>query len=325
MAVTIRITETYDMKTSVGRMGLIGIHTPKVAQINKLYPGLINQYKFMRLVKCDIAGACASVLPADPKQIGVESGDIAPEDMFNPILYKPVSNESFETIVARIYGQTDVSYLGSVNTGNLNMTTDEQFQTYYGLLASKGWLKAMPQRGFALRGLVPICHTLVSSYGNLSMNGFTNKTTVNDTLSTATNSTNAIVPFRGRPVRMPRLPTHVASFSGGGVPNADGSAQSNFEFIPTTFCAVLITPPARLNEFYYRMRVTWTIRFENLVPSTEFMNASGIQTVGQRSYQKGWTEPSAKSIDVAGTVASLPNETDTIDTVDVSINKIMES
>ena len=43
--VTVRISETYDLSTKVGKMGIVGIHTPTGSLIDKLWPGLVLQYK----------------------------------------------------------------------------------------------------------------------------------------------------------------------------------------------------------------------------------------------------------------------------------------
>ena len=90
----VRISETYDLSTQVGKMGLIAVHTHSFHAISGAWGGLAKNHKFMRLVNCDITMACASMLPADPLQIGTEAGDIAPQDMFNPILFKGGSSRS---------------------------------------------------------------------------------------------------------------------------------------------------------------------------------------------------------------------------------------
>lgn len=324
MATTVRITETYDLKTTVGKLGFIGIHTPTGEQVRRLYPGLVKNHRFVRVLNCDVVGACASVLPADPLQVGVTAGAVAPEDMFNPILFKAVSNESFDTIVSRVYGQTDVSSLGSVNVGE-NASTDpiqNAFDIYYALLASKGWRKSMPQSGFGLKGLVPLAHTVLSNFGNverpsnkyvLSEDGETPEPVpdIDGVPSwTAANSVSEIasgVLYRGKSVRMPKFPLHM-------------NAPENWDAIPNlnlvkTFVACIVVPPARLNEFYYRMRVTWTLRFEEVVPSTEFGGGSALLNTGRVSYGRGYDYTTSKS--------ELASSVDAVDTVDVDINKIM--
>lgn len=322
MATTVRVTETYDMKTTVGKIGLIGIHTPTGEQIRRLYPGLVKNHRFVRVLKCDVFGACASYLPADPLQVGVTSGAVAPEDMFNPILFKAVTNESFDTIVSKVYGATDVSLLGSVNEENPNFTEADAFSVYYSLLASKGWRKAMPQSGFGLKGLVPLAHTLITNYGNVKAPG--NNYVLSDdgetpiaepelsevpvwTISGNTDNVNAGIVYRGKSVRMPKFPLHVF-----GPENWDAIPNLN---LVKTFVACIIVPPARLNEFYYRMRVSWTLRFEEVIPTTEVANGGSMLQIGSRSYGRDYQYENSK--------AELPNSLNAVDTVDVELNKIM--
>lgn len=329
MATTVRITETYDMKTTVGKIGLVGIHTPSPSLLNKLYPGLMRNHRFIRFKRCDVVGACASVLPADPLQVGVTAGAVAPEDMFNPILYKAVTNSSFDTIMARLYGQPDLS-TGSLCRNDMDVSgvTSEatQFDMYYGLLASKGWRKAMPQAGFRVKGLIPICHTLISTYGNLARpNNFNvvdadteaerlvpnvaDVNTLNDNGVVDTTEAQAIT-FRGKSVKMPRLPLHVEPEGLTAVPQNP--------VLPKTFVMALVTPPARLHEFFYRVRVSWVCSFEEVIPLTEFGGyTSVLASAGQTAHASNYTYETSK--------ADLSNVADMSDAEGVDINKIMES
>lgn len=330
MATTVKITETYDLKTTSGKLGIIGIHTPSSRQIRQLYPGLVKNHRFIRLIKCDIFGACASVLPADPLSVGVTEGDVAPEDMFNPILYKPVSNQSFETVLSRIYDSNDVTTLGSVtynepSAGGFS-AAENNFRVYYSLLSEgKKWKKAMPQRGFSLTGLVPICYQMINTYGQnipvnrtktvLGENGVstvdipdsTGVTVANDEWSTTSEKDLAIT-LRGQAVKMPRIPMHYGMESVTDV--------ASFQ-IPKTFCAMFLIPPSRLHEFYYRMRVSWTVRFENVCPATEFANGAAMLTEAGYSYGRNYSYSDSKVV--------LDNMESSVDTNDVAITKIMES
>ena len=176
--VQVRISETYDLSTKVGKMGIVGIHTPTGGLIDKMWSGLVLQTDRFRFVKCDVAMACASMLPADPLQIGVEAGAIAPQDMFNPILYRAVSNDSMNNFLAFIQNCGASSAIkpilnkGSiveVNNANFkesdSSTVVDQFEMYYGLLASDGWRKAMPQSGLTMNGLYPLVYQVVNQYG----------------------------------------------------------------------------------------------------------------------------------------------------------------
>lgn len=323
MMVTVRITETYDMKTTVGKLGVVGIHTPKWGQMMRLYPGLMMQHKYARFKKCDIVGACASVLPADPLQVGVSSGMVAPEDLFNPILMKAVTNEGFDTIVNMIYNASQVQSLGSVNeveTDGTDITADNAMDIYYALLEqNKKWKKAMPQNGFMMRGLVPIAHTLLSTYGDMikpanvfsganavAQNQTTAKVTDQDGAETWSNKP---LTFRGKSVRMPRFPLQVFQHDGTG----QVSSYPDLE----TFVACLVLPPAKLHEFYYRMRVSWTVEFSGLISTTDYGTISNVEQNGVISHGSNYSFAQSKT--------KLDTSTDMADTTDVSIKKIMES
>jgi hypothetical protein len=122
--------------------------------------------------------ACASMLPADPLQVGVEAGDIAPQDMFNPILYKAVSNDAMSNLLNKINAGGQTSNTGTwFNKNSVSSQNDvsfnydatkeiDQFAMYYGLLSdTDGWKKAMPQAGLQMRELVPLTFSLVATQG----------------------------------------------------------------------------------------------------------------------------------------------------------------
>lgn len=322
--VTVKITETYDMKTTVGKLGVVGIHTPKWGQMMRLYPGLMMNHKYARFKKCDIVGACASVLPADPLQVGVSSGMVAPEDMFNPILMKAVTNEGFDTIVNMIYNASQVQSLGSVNeveTDGSDITADNAMDIYYALLEqNKKWKKAMPQNGFMMRGLVPIAHTLLSTYGdtmkpvNATVNGVAdipgNLPNVNASSQDAVATANkkALV-FRGKSVRMPRFPLQVFQHDGTG----QVTSYPDLE----TFVACIVLPPAKLHEFYYRMRVSWTVEFSQVISTTDYGTIANVEQNGVISHGSNYSFAQSKT--------RLDTSTDMADTTDVDIKKIMES
>jgi len=180
----VKVSETYDLSTKPDKMGLLGIHTPDGKLVYSMWRGLFENFRRMRYVSCDVAMACASMLPADPLQIGVEAGDIAPQDMFNPILYKAVSNDSMSNLLNKIYAggglYDDETWLNknsvsSENTPDFHYddTKDvDQFAMYYGLLAdTDGWRKAMPQAGLEMRNLVPLTFSLVATQGQPSVIG----------------------------------------------------------------------------------------------------------------------------------------------------------
>lgn len=179
----VKVSETYDLSTKPDKMGMLGIHTPDGKLVYSMWSGFYQNFRKMRYASCDVAMACASMLPADPLQIGVEAGDIAPQDMFNPILYKACSNDSMSTLLNRIYagahgGGTPWVGQNSVTSDNspdflFSSTQDiDQFAMYYGLLSdTSGWKKAMPQAGLQIKGLVPITWSLLATQGQPSVIG----------------------------------------------------------------------------------------------------------------------------------------------------------
>lgn len=326
--VTVRVSETYDLNTYKDRMGIVAIHTPREALIKRLYSGLMTNHRFIRYVKCDVHGACASVLPADPLQVGVEAGTVAPEDMFNPILYKAVTNEAFDSIANRVssaYGSggTSQNAPDSVDIEQVGVNAETAFANYYALLSENDrWAKSMPQQGFSITDLVPLAHTVLNSFGNMLKPGNVpvtvgqqNTASVPGTLGDVPHIQGGTDPytdtmrlvggamtFRGHAVPCPRMPLHYST------------DDSSF-YYPKTMVAILILPPARRNIFYYRMRVTWTVEFTDVIPATEFTSQSANANIGGRAYFKAWTDPTT----------DLDSQNDTVDVSDMEIKKIMES
>nr|WCR62152.1 MAG: capsid protein [Smacoviridae sp.] len=297
---TVRIQETYDLGTTVNRFGMIGIHTPSMSLIAKLYAGLLLNYKHVHLDKCDFAVACASVLPADPLQVGTEAGSIAPQDMFNPILYRAVSNESYNTILNRVYNTdytplntgADGSVSGPGTAGNQPFSSPlSTFEKYYALLGDSGWKKAMPQSGFAMTNLVPLVYNVVNNFGDTYIPSGTVSAshTVNATTGggQVTKITNLAIPFHGHSLPMPRIPT-VSGIVAPSYDTAGTTMQSipipDLNTIPKTYVAVIVTPPAKQHVLYYRLRVVWTITFSEPVSLVERASLTELQYLGTFTY-----------------------------------------
>ena len=302
---SVRITETYDLSTTVNKLGIIGIHTPSADQLLKMYPGLVRNYRKIALSGCDVTIACASMLPADPLQIGTEAGSIAPQDLFNPILYTAVSNDKMNTIQARIMAGTDIG-LGSISTADIN---GDNFKIYYSLLADKdGWKKAMAQNGLQMTGLYPIVYEVLSNSGNpgaVTYNAIGQEVSTDADLGF--NTTNKLL-IRGNSKRMPAIPMHA-------FPN-DPEAPGNLDaWFPTTYVACVIMPPAKLHKLYYRMTVTWTYEFIDLIPITEYAYLAELETVGASAYASDYAEQSGR----------MDTTTDTVDVAGATIEKVMVS
>lgn len=340
--VQVQISETYDLSTKVGKMGFVGIHTPTGGLIDKLWSGLVLQYKKFRFVKCDVAMACASMLPADPLQIGVEAGAIAPQDMFNPILYRAVSNDTMNTFLSFLQNCAETSgVLPTVNKGSVIDVNDaefklndnssgDQFEMFYGLLASEGWRKAMPQSGLTMNGLYPLVYQVVNQFG---LNGpiGTNVTQIPARPVDATSGKPVSMDgttvqnigtanIRGPAMRMPAIDTFYfedTDISSDVVPTKPSTrayVHSNTGEVPPAYVGLIVLPPAKLNQLYYRLKVTWTIEFTGLRPFTEFGSWTSVRDVGVDAY----------GTDYAAQSESMANKTAMVDTSGSDIVKIME-
>lgn len=331
MVVTMTMQETYDLQTTVGKMGLIAIHTPTYNSIYKLYAGLLVNHKYFKLERCDFAVACASVQPADPLQVGTEAGSIAPQDLFNPLLYTACSTDSYNTIVSRALGLNSTPLNGNSGTiSDSGLAGSQAFansvnseQVYYSLLGESGWRKAMPQAGFTMSGLKPLVYTMVNTFGNIAQmsnlgnaEGVNTTQIVNNTGSLSTDTVNGTM-FRGDSRPMPRLPTSIGPVTWSGATSDAFYVQTgNRTPIPKTMVALIIVPPAKQHILYYRLRVVWTISFIEPVSTTEKLTASYMANIGTSSYGSNIVSASAKDLD---------NTENFVDTQDVDMNLIMQS
>lgn len=267
---TVHISETFDLSTKANKLGLIGVHTPPRSLVELHYGPLMNNYRKIRFLGCDIVLACASTLPLDPLQVGVSSANyVHPADAMNPILYKAVSNDSFETIVAKMKGATPV--LPSSNGSSINRVEGadagdlDDFDIYYGLLSnSGGWRKSMPQTGLVMRNVQPLMYPLLSDIGNTIMSSSGN--IVQDSIILPTADVTQYQGIgriaRGKAQRAPALSLW-QGLSGTTVTGINPIAST----FPTTYVAGIIVPPCHSSGWlmFYRLRITWHIRFEGLV------------------------------------------------------------
>lgn len=308
--VFVKVRETYDLHTVRNKLTLIGIHTPTGKILAQNYPGLVMQYKHYRPVSADVAIACASLQPADPLQVSTAEGDIAPEDMFNPILYKAVSNEAMSAIESRL------AYFNSVTSGlETNGSTafsdndtvtglTDDFNAYYGLLSdTNGWRHAMPQSGLQMRNLKPLVFEKLYNLGALPLQAGSGRATdsQNDSgyvLGTGnTGSSLNAYAIRGNAKPMPALPTGVYpantttnSQVQPGFSGSTGSLDASAVTIPVNaqciipsmrvMCGCIIMPPSRLHELYYRMVVEWTVEFTDLCSYSDRMTMGGLADLG---------------------------------------------
>lgn len=309
--VVVKYSETYDLSTTIGKLGLIAVHTPSAGRIDTLWRGLRANYRFMRILGCDIHLACASLMPADPLQIGESGSLIAPQDMFNPILYKAVTNESFDTLVAR--GLTATSTDANESTMSIytdilssDATQGTHENIYYGLLNTPGWRKAMPQAGLDMMHVRPLVHEVVNTFGN-QMQFAGNVSNLNSVQAAVPGYnaetmepelglnylTKSYTTFRGAAKPMPRFPTYygmVATPTG-----LDTYPDAGSLIIPQTYVATIILPPGTLHKMYFRFRVVWYIEFQEVMPLNERGTQTSMAYVGTMTYARSYSVGTAKA------------------------------
>lgn len=303
--VTVRVTQTYDLSTAVNKMGILGIHTPPENLIRRLYGGFLLNYNKFKLDKCDLACACASVQPADPLQVGVQAGDIAPADMFNPILYRTCTNDSFNTIINRVYSYSTGNTVQNQALVTAGTTGSDAFPSlanqtdvYYSLLAEDGWRKAMPQTGFSMTNVVPLVYNVLSQYGNVSApqvgtSGLAPVDTVDGSGSRSFANLQSFI--RGNAQPMPALPTGYSFNVDTSSSNDWGTAYRNSEtLIPPTWCGVIIMPPASLHILYFRISISWTISFFDPISTTEKFALGSMNNTGAMTHIAEYTIGSSK-------------------------------
>lgn len=316
--VFVKVRETFDLHTLQNKMSIIGIHTPKSDIVKRNYPGLLMQCKGYRPVACDVKLACASMMPLDPLGVGTSEGDVAPEDVFNPILYKAVSNWSMSQIDGYVHTGLPNSALSSVEYDNDGITTDD-FALYYGLLSqTHEWKHANPQQGLLMSNLKPLVY---ETYQNIGQNG------ANGAVAIATQGnddgvggTISAQSFRGRPHELPMLnctDVKVVSSAVQSTPAGFAEARNAQMDVPAPkiFVGCVIVPPSRLHQLFYRMVVEWTLEFSQIRPISEITTWTQLQALGTNTHWMSYDFGDAKS---------MPEETGMVDTsADTGINKVM--
>lgn len=294
--VFVKVSETYDLSTQTNKMALIGVHTPKTDLVRKTYPGLAMNTKFWRIDHQNVVIACASMQPADPLQVGVEAGDIAPEDLFNPILYKAVTNDSMSMIEARMHdlgmdaATTINGNQADVDNANVAGVADE-FPVYYALLSNRdGFATSNPQQGVVMKDLKPLVFSM-----NYSSGAFGTGSNYQDIIAPRAAggqqvTSQLLTGFRAGAKPMPRLPTSYVTGAypgnttvgshvqyngmGDGLP---GNSQIKMPEVQPIYTACIIIPPSRLHKLYYRMQIETVIEFSEVRPIQDIVNFFDLQ------------------------------------------------
>lgn len=330
MATTVTVTEMYDMRTVKDKLGVIGIHTPTSSSIARRWHGLFDNHRKFQIVSCSIRLASASMLPADPLQIGITGQAVAPEDIMNPILYRAVTNESWNAIINRIYstsGTESPSVHYMTDDAFTGVTAEQQRQAYYGLLGSNEWKKAMPQTGLSMGSLRPLVYSVVSTFGNNynPLSGSSNQldripaTSVSGTPAVVTSGSNNQVVFKGKAHPYPSLPCTTpgsATIDGYPYPFLDVFSA------PKSYVACIVMPPATLTVMYYRLLISWKIRFFGPVSTFDKENLVDISDAGSYVYTKNYNITSAKEVDEVD--EETKSSANTVDSIGSVMELVME-
>lgn len=330
--VFVKVRETYDLHTVKDKMSVIGIHTPDAKIIKANFPGLLMQCKAYRPYSCDVRVACASVLPVDPLGVGLAEGDVAPEDLFNPILYKACSNFGMSQVEARInqvLGRTDAT--GVDVTGNsafvdVDTLTNKvsEFDVYYGLLSNAHeWKHANPQSGLEMTALKPLVYEMLYSVGD-NRGVFGESSAFQAPAMDGSAVTGVGTSFRGNSRPMPMINCTAYSTSYGNNP-FDSALASNHEIdvpAPKIVCGCIIVPPSRLHELFYRMVVEWTLEFSMIRPISEITDWTGLERMASITHYQNYDYSATKTALTGDSNSILESDT-SLASANVDLKKVM--
>lgn len=290
-----KICETYDLNTVVDKLSVLAIRTPDYDTIKRYISldGLANWSK-MKFDRCTFRIACASQLPVDPLGVGFEPGQVAPQDVINPMLFKTVTGESFNTIIQAVTADSPAPNSDRTfddDTGSLRemklteINGNDATKLYYKFLADPSFRKVHPQSGMVAENMIPFVREVYSQYdignvtnGQVGSNG--NYMIEPGLVSPLPDNGSSpsyhvqpnLVAGGGRDVGMSTGLAVVRNpfMSGRSVPmpsfptvNPQGGG---FVSLPKAYVGCLLMPPAKMQSLYYRCIVEWDISLYGFVP-----------------------------------------------------------
>lgn len=332
--VVVSISEMYDMRTEKGKMALVGVHTPNMGQIMRRWLGLCLNHRFYRILGADVSLSCAAMMPADPLQVGVDSDEISPQDLMNPILYRAMTNETWNSVLGRLYGRAggdvDQNSVKAFTDAFTQLDADAQESIYYTLLSLPEWKKAMPQQGLTMRNLRPFVFPVYANFGegevpsthltSLSMDTYASNldgTPAKLGSTTANPHFNSVRYYKGSARPMPRFPCTVPDAEFGDPVSITGDNAINkvnsFVNQGRTYVCGILMPPARTKEMYFRLRVVWHVEFQEICTIPDKAVVVGDTLSYLRSYSFSEASKAPDSV-----------ETGCLETVGVDPKLIME-
>lgn len=351
---TFRIRETFDLNTVVNRTSVIGIRTPSKDTISKyIHPKALLNWKYMSFDSCNMRVACAAQLPVDPLGVGFEAGQIAPQDVINPMLFKTVTGESFGNVLNTIYDETVTA--GTNDTKNSiterkfsALNGSDGFEAYYALLSDPSWRTVHPQQGLEALDMIPLVREVLSTYP-ISAHGELNATSETDSrgfgpvgyvgpdgyanIAAAATSVRSYADtdgsFSGDLIKA--IPNQFMSGKTRPMPpfrispvtavDTNDPISSIAGFWPKAYVGCLILPPSRMTSLYYRMVVEWKITLSGFVP----LFTVGIFGTGQDNdlYSQMYDTPVSPATAQA---TSMLDVGDVVDTANIeNVTHVMSS
>lgn len=296
--VSLTINETYDINTLKDKMAVIGIRTPSPGLVSKYIDP--KQFKKIKFHSCSIRLASASQLPVDPLGVGFEAGQIAPQDVMNPLLFKAVSGESFSAVLDCIYnGKTisqnsDFYYEGTLDVNHVDASTDvaigmtpegsdftaSAYDIYYTLLHDGTFRPAHPQQGLVVNDLKPLVRDIhstmpMATHLNSSKwltSGFSSSGTINSRNPAPLAESDGIgYVWTDLDGSNSGYNSYNFFMSGGTRPMPAFNTQvalgmDNQCAWPFTYVGCLVVPPYKMASLYMRMVVSWHITLSEFIP-----------------------------------------------------------
>lgn len=329
-SVYVDICQTVDFNTEVDKVGVVGVHTPPASLVNNVAEGLMRNFKKISFESVDVVLACVSQLDVDPLGVGFEPGQIAPQDVINPVLFKAVTGDSLNTVLNTLYGTgSDVSngtFSYSKVSGSVN--------AYYRMMNDPSFRSAHPLKGMVVRGLQPMVREVVTNRpmvnaqtgydtvledgasGNLYYPFGAGATNVSGGVMSALDLTRGLQFMSGKLMHLPPQNTYA-------YPNFTETGTAAVNQFMKTYVGVFVLPPAIMKSLYFRLQLVWHVKF------SEFRHAYDIYdnpttSVGSSYFDyfdrpvDGASEASAQQFERLDTSVDVKG-IDSLDTVSVTV------
>lgn len=316
-SINLTIHETYDLNTKVDKITLLAIRTPSFDTVSRyVSPKCWSKIKFNR---ASFRLACASQLPVDPLGVGYEAGQISPQELINPILFKTVTGDSLGPILDVIYGPNathdngdsikdlEVSKVVTFHTDGHDDLATDPMAMYYTLLGDTSFRQSHPQVGISAGNIIPLVREVYTTMPLAS----SPELEVGIEGSYVTNNKYYVgdfVPGEGKVMANPGTYGNVNAsgrmISGRTVPmpaidTMPGSKFNTGEPVswPMSYCAICIMPPSVQRSLYYRCIVSWNITLSGFVPS--YQQDAYFGTKSDHMYNDWTDRPVSEAVAVA--------------------------